>query len=125
MNHQRSPGASTTSPAPFSATATRRGRDTQAPYGAGMPTAEQSPKPPKVFGVTTTRRGGQMRMIVQANSRKAAAEALNVTVGFLRDYGSQSWNPTELQAVQEHPPGTVLARPLDEPQAPYTPLGDR
>lgn len=77
----------------------------------------------KIYGVTLLGYGaaGQQRCIVQAPNQKAAAEAFGVTVGFLRNYGGVSANPRELQAAGQHPPLTVLRRPLDDVNAAYEP----
>lgn len=64
----------------------------------------------------------QLRAIVQTNSQKNAALMLDVTVGHLRQYGyCDTQADADLRAVAQHPPGTVLIRPLDDHDAEYQP----
>ena len=54
-------------------------------------------------------RQGTIRHIVAATSRRAAADALGVTAGYLRTYGAVSANPEERRAALSRP-GVHLGR---------------
>ena len=69
----------------------------------------------KVFGITTMppqswgAESRQVRVIVAATSQAKAVAAMqaagigNMTVGHLRTYGSQSWNPVENEVALSKP----------------------
>lgn len=59
------------------------------------------------------RRGTQVQFVVAATSQKKAAALLGCTLGFLRDYGSETGNEDDLaQALSE--PGVVFWREMDD-----------
>jgi hypothetical protein len=78
----------------------------------------------KVFGGNGMSQGKQLRTIVAVPSKKAAAEALNVSVSAISNWYSVTGNPEEVEAATEQP-GVVLARPLDYAKnIPFRPLSE-
>lgn len=54
----------------------------------------------------------QVRAIVAAESRAAAARAFGVSSRYLRDWGTETFNEEERTVALAHP-GVALQRPLD------------
>lgn len=77
----------------------------------------------KVYGAITAaargdhellgRRVSQVRVAVAAHSQAEAARALGVTLGHLRNYGGETFNPQELEAALARP-GVPMIRALDD-----------
>lgn len=63
----------------------------------------------KVFGGLSFVRGKQLRTIVAAKSQKAAAEALGVSLSYLRNYYAITGNRQELEQALSQP-GVVLVQ---------------
>lgn len=75
----------------------------------------------KVFGGLTFAKGrGQVRTIVAETSQKKAAEKLDVSVNYLRDYFSVTGNPVECETALAKPGVVFMSSSIDtrdfEPQ---------
>lgn len=55
----------------------------------------------------------QVEAAVLAPSKKAAAEAFGVSLHEFNTYGGETWNLETLEALAQHPPGTLLVKGLD------------
>ncbi len=56
---------------------------------------------------------GTDREIVKAKTKKAAAEALGISLYYFNEYACETGNENAIAELDKHPPGTVLIRKDD------------
>lgn len=61
---------------------------------------------------------GQVRAVVAARSRSAAAKAFQISDRELKNYGSPTGNEEEIRMAMSKP-GTVFFRSMDYPKTPF------
>lgn len=57
----------------------------------------------KTFGGCVIQGGRQFRVVVATTSQAKAAKAAGVSVGYVRDYWSQTSNPKEIELAESEP----------------------
>jgi hypothetical protein len=57
----------------------------------------------KVYGIYLFEGNREGRCVVAAYTQKQAAEILNVSIYYLRQFGSQTWNELELKTALAEP----------------------
>jgi hypothetical protein len=77
----------------------------------------------KVFGGQLKRNGIRARTIVAAPSKKAAAELLGISVGYLRDYFPVSDDDNEVNVAMSRP--GVVFQVVEEGSKDFLPLKQR
>jgi hypothetical protein len=78
----------------------------------------------RTFGVTAFAAGEQARLIVAAYTQREAADLFNLSVYYLRTYGSESMNTLEVSLTQAKP-GQVFYRPTRVYRLAFTPLENK